>query len=99
MKEYNKADLYYASAKEEIQLKNEVQTKGLLGYKKRYGVLTNERLLLYETKQDYLVKKNPRVKSKILIFIRNFLLLKNMNFTLKEDNYIYSKQPNLKNSN
>jgi len=57
-----KPDNYSTSIKEQIQLKNAVQTKGIFGLKKRFAVLTNERLILFETKEDYLVKKNPRVK-------------------------------------
>lgn len=47
--------------KEQIQLKNDVKTKGRLMFKQRYAVLTLERFLLYENKERFLLKREPRV--------------------------------------
>jgi hypothetical protein len=52
--------------KEQIELKNIVQTKGILGYKKRFAILTPKRLFLFKDKSSFLKKNPPKVT---LLFI------------------------------
>lgn len=54
--------LYYRNTGvEEIQLKNFVKTEGFFYRKERYAVLTNLRLLLFESENKFLKKGEPRV--------------------------------------
>ena len=45
--------------RENIELKNEVKTRGFLFDKNRYAVLTTHRFLLFENREKYLNKKKP----------------------------------------
>ncbi len=47
--------------KEQIYLKNDVKTRGRLFYKQRYAVLTEKKLLMWENKERFLMKREPRV--------------------------------------
>jgi hypothetical protein len=51
----------FNNIREQIELKNIVQTNGLLGFKKRYAILTPQRLLLFKDKSFFLKKKPPKV--------------------------------------
>jgi hypothetical protein len=46
---------------EPVELKGIVQTKGVIQYKSRFAILTTKRLLLFENKNQFLLKKTPRV--------------------------------------
>ena len=48
--------------KEQIELKNVVQTAGALVMRNRYAILTTKRLLLFEKQENFLTKKHPRVR-------------------------------------
>jgi hypothetical protein len=51
----------FNNVREQIELKNIVQTKAILGYKKRYAILTSKRLFLFKDKSSFLKKKPPKV--------------------------------------
>jgi hypothetical protein len=64
-KSQNSTDENYYLAnniKEQIELKNIVQTKGRFYFKQRFAILTTSRMLVFENKDKFLHKKNPRVK-------------------------------------
>lgn len=65
-KSLNSTDENYYVAnniKEQIELKNIVQTKGFLYLRERFAILTTTRMLVFENKDKFLHKKNPRVRN------------------------------------
>jgi len=60
----NVSDINYLivnNIREEVFLKNIIQTKGILGYKKRFAVLTTNRLVYFHNKEKFLNKKPHKV--------------------------------------
>ncbi len=51
----------FNNIKEQIELKNIIQIKGLFGLKKKYAILTPKRLLIYKNKNHFLSKKSAQV--------------------------------------
>jgi hypothetical protein len=48
---------------EQILLKNNVKTKGILGLKNRFAILSNYSLLIFEDQDKFIKGKNPRVNN------------------------------------